>query len=775
MEDDQKDKNPKPQDNKDLKKKQPLDKLPKNSDVEDIQQNTDRTWKESPNKKPRKKSKKPIGKDPITTGDNNQNPDKSQSDLIDYKGIKRIYDKRCNSTKKSHEHEVQKNTETGQKKSTRKKNRRSIDSPKPKQENLDKKDRSQIEKNLKLSSNPLNLLLDNPPDPSEIHGNPEKRKERDIMNDNHHENFDEIQNELKFGPQDLGIINSYKDIDDKPQSAPKKSSKQIFLEQQTQPTLPKHNLTEQPEDNFQELTDRPLIDISISNNEKHNDYSVEPTTKPCYQINNYDKLSNSQKLSYLQIENSAGLNTNPFVPMGNFPNIEAQKERKEQRRQSLLVKHNTTPDQSQTDIQNGTPVQSQTQLDENQTINPFVPMGNFSNIEALIEKKEQRRQSLLVKHNTTPIPSQTPIQNQTPVQSQTQLDENQTMKHKQSDFVQQYHPETANPVQIQIELDENQTIKHSRSDFVQQFNPENATAYYPSNTMGHQDYQGQIYPSNTRGHQDYQGQYNQQKITKGYDLNGEYEIPLKNIATIEDKFTFWENGIVIKRDTSLKDKLKGCSESFTWDVYKKFSQEQVTGRSEFRFKSRGNCDDRFLMGPCKPAYLECYSKQDQSEEEYCLCGIRECKFSFFCCNRQILNVYYTENQQKIYLGRILNPFNCSGIDLHIHGDADQLEYGLKSECCQFYFWCRCPCGFCTKLEFDIIKPVQDQGQNVVGKIYKTGTGMTNAVVTDFVEGSNWQQKALLMFASVFIDYAWFSSYFVDDIAVPPEIDNEQNT
>lgn len=159
--------------------------------------------------------------------------------------------------------------------------------------------------------------------------------------------------------------------------------------------------------------------------------------------------------------------------------------------------------------------------------------------------------------------------------------------------------------------------------------------------------------------------------------------------------------------------------------------------------------------------------QKHQDDETCMRMEKECKCTYYCCNRQEMHCYYTEGGSEKNLGKCFDPWDLCNYRFKIYSDdvsGKDCDYVIQAKCCQLYFFCQCPCESCQTVNFDIHQGDSNTPDSVVGKLVKKGRDcMKNAVMgddgtmfsVDFPKGSNWRQRAMLMNVTVFIDYVMF--------------------
>ena len=132
-----------------------------------------------------------------------------------------------------------------------------------------------------------------------------------------------------------------------------------------------------------------------------------------------------------------------------------------------------------------------------------------------------------------------------------------------------------------------------------------------------------------------------------------------------------------------------------------------------------------------------------------------------CLNRPIIRVDCVYKGQNSTIGYVKNVWKCCDNELVIYTDHESnADLKVTSTCCKCGFCCQCPCDSCREVALDIID--LKAGDTRVGEIRKQWAGcakecFTNAdeYAVQFPVKHAWQQKALLLAATVFIDYLYF--------------------
>ena len=160
--------------------------------------------------------------------------------------------------------------------------------------------------------------------------------------------------------------------------------------------------------------------------------------------------------------------------------------------------------------------------------------------------------------------------------------------------------------------------------------------------------------------------------------------------------------------------------------------------------------------PCRPLELDI-----EKDGNVVMTFTKSCTLTCYCIMRPKIEVRNKENGRNQLLGYIIDKFDFCGFNqtFEIYNQNDSLIHTIKGNCCQIGLLCNCPCAWCEKFEFDL----NDLNGSPIGKIQKLGTGscFDNCCSTadhfsiPFPGNANWQTKALLIAAGLWIDFSMF--------------------
>lgn len=238
----------------------------------------------------------------------------------------------------------------------------------------------------------------------------------------------------------------------------------------------------------------------------------------------------------------------------------------------------------------------------------------------------------------------------------------------------------------------------------------------------------------------------------------------KQFIPANKKLDEMDIGVSIIQKFELLENIAPCEFPNIYYVYKMDKSKKPKGDIQFKFKEKSSYCDRMALGSCKKYSMNCYTYNYTQKENSVLsfrCA-KDCRCSYYCANRQEMKIHFTEPGENQYIGKVTDPYDMCAYVLHIHNENDAIEYVIEANCCQCYFWCRCPCEECQMVVFAI----KDYRTNsMLSNIVRRGSGncCENAIkdgendIMDitFPNNSNWKQRARLMMTGVFLDYIYF--------------------
>lgn len=224
-------------------------------------------------------------------------------------------------------------------------------------------------------------------------------------------------------------------------------------------------------------------------------------------------------------------------------------------------------------------------------------------------------------------------------------------------------------------------------------------------------------------------------------------------------------GIYIKQKMSLTEVLTGFNTANKYQVFELSNSGNALRKQIFQCTETSDCCDRMCMAPeCRGISLNVakVAQNTDFEEEVVLRLVRECQCTCCCCNRPEMKVYYVERGNNMYLGKVVDPFDCCTHNYEVFDANNQKRFHVAADCCQLGFICNCPCDSCETIEFKLWSGDKQRQEN---SIVKKGAGCAkNAISTadnfavPFPMGATWQDKALLLALALMIDFLQFEDH-----------------
>lgn len=220
-------------------------------------------------------------------------------------------------------------------------------------------------------------------------------------------------------------------------------------------------------------------------------------------------------------------------------------------------------------------------------------------------------------------------------------------------------------------------------------------------------------------------------------------------------------GIYIKQKFELLEAITGCETKNKYYVFERSRDGGKFGNKFLKCKeSSGWCVRNCLSGDCRPFKMRCHNLWNN--DQVCLEMVRECQCSCLCFNRPKMDVYYTENGAYLYLGKVVDDFDCCNYSFSVYDNQGIKIYHIEAKCCQCGIWCQCPCDSCERIEFQFY--AGDKRMQYPENIKKTGNGCLKNTIGDadnfsipYPSDAPVEHRSLLMAAALLIDYRMFEN------------------
>lgn len=222
-------------------------------------------------------------------------------------------------------------------------------------------------------------------------------------------------------------------------------------------------------------------------------------------------------------------------------------------------------------------------------------------------------------------------------------------------------------------------------------------------------------------------------------------------------------GIAVKQKMDPVEVITGCDTPNRYYVYEKNQGGDARRKVIFKCKEQsGWCARNCMSANCRPFNMEikkCFRDDDYDNGETVIHMTRECKCTCLCCNRPEVKIFLTEGGQQVYLGKVVDPWDCCNHSYKVYDAADQLRFYIEAGCCQLGFCCGCPCDSCEKIIFDVwagnkerpLAPIVKIGQGCL----KNAVSSADSFFTEFATDFTWQDKTLMLGAILMIDFMQF--------------------
>lgn len=236
------------------------------------------------------------------------------------------------------------------------------------------------------------------------------------------------------------------------------------------------------------------------------------------------------------------------------------------------------------------------------------------------------------------------------------------------------------------------------------------------------------------------------------------------LMTVEQIWSMIPQGIFVKQKFDILEAMTGCDTPNRYYVYEQNTAGGAKKKKIFKCKEKsGWCARNYLSSDCKPFDMEikkCFKDEDYDNEEVVIKLERDCQCTCYCFNRPTMKVYNTERGQKIYVGKVVDSWDCCNYSYTVYDSSDQVRFFIKASCCQLGFCCKCPCEPCEKIEFDLWSGDKEKPEAPIlklgtGSCLKNAMGSADNFSVTFPMAATWQDKTLLLASVLMIDFMQF--------------------
>ena len=221
-------------------------------------------------------------------------------------------------------------------------------------------------------------------------------------------------------------------------------------------------------------------------------------------------------------------------------------------------------------------------------------------------------------------------------------------------------------------------------------------------------------------------------------------------------------GIFLDQKFELTEALGACETKNSYYVYEMSAQQRRKGKPILRCKEYSDwCSRNCLTSDCRPMSIKCFNLWNH--DDMCLEFERPCTCTFCCLARPQMKVYFTEQGQRRYIGKVIDNCDCVNNTFDVRDDKNETVYFVKGSCCQCGMWCNCPCRDCRKVYFDISSgrdgvPFQSRLiRHGKKSCCKNLTGDADDFSVPFPPGSTFEMRCLMLAVTLLIDYMMFDS------------------
>jgi hypothetical protein len=220
-------------------------------------------------------------------------------------------------------------------------------------------------------------------------------------------------------------------------------------------------------------------------------------------------------------------------------------------------------------------------------------------------------------------------------------------------------------------------------------------------------------------------------------------------------------GVFIKQEMNLLEVMTGCEVENKYKIYsKKEGKTKKKGKGLWKAKEKSGCCSRnCLSNTCRELDIKVKNESNLEDDPTSLRIHKPCTCTFYCCNRPVILVDYTEEGQSQYIGKIVDVFDCCNFNFNVYDKNNSKIFRIHTECCQCGIWCGgCGCGPCEKVNFKVF----DANNIEITMIQKKNKDCFKSIISDadnfgieFTPQMDWEQRSLLLSAALFIDYMMF--------------------
>lgn len=231
-------------------------------------------------------------------------------------------------------------------------------------------------------------------------------------------------------------------------------------------------------------------------------------------------------------------------------------------------------------------------------------------------------------------------------------------------------------------------------------------------------------------------------------------------STLSALFLMARSGVFIKQRLDYAEVISGCETKNKYYVYLRDQSGTKLGNPILKCKEHsGWCARNCIAANCRPFKMRVQNLWNQ--DRMCLEMERDCQPSCACFNRPQMKVFYTETNQREYIGKIVDNFDFCNLSFDIVDSEGNIRFYIIANRCQCGILCKqCPGQECEKVKFEIysgdkklkLQPLIKAGKKSCIKNYM---GDADNFSIPFPPDCSFSDQVLLMSCSLFIDYLMF--------------------
>ena len=222
-------------------------------------------------------------------------------------------------------------------------------------------------------------------------------------------------------------------------------------------------------------------------------------------------------------------------------------------------------------------------------------------------------------------------------------------------------------------------------------------------------------------------------------------------------------GIILKQKLEVLELFTGYETENSYNIYELDFNGKRSQLPFLKAKEKSSCLSRnCLSANCRPFNMKVIQKNKANKElndQPFLLLKREFNCTFWCFNRPQMLIYNIESgNNKILIGKIINPFLCCSRGVDVYDEHERILYVIRSNCCQLGICCPLPCDVCQTIKFEVF----DINGSHIANLSKKSPGCLMACCSDvtnfelkFPVNASGKERALLLATLIMLDFSYF--------------------